>query len=97
MQTTTPKPWRTVPTTVKGAGTARRDIVSDGAKYRPAYVAGDIAPADAELMAAAPDLLDALQALTDWGRTYTSPTDPNSPHQLLIAAVAALQKAGAHQ
>ena len=56
-------PWRTVPTTAHGDNhtTIRRDIVSDGTHFAPSYVAGDIMPADAKLMAAAPDLLDALR------------------------------------
>jgi hypothetical protein len=45
------------------------------------------------LMAAAPELLAALQALTDWGRDHTSPKDPNSPHALLVAASAAIARA----
>jgi hypothetical protein len=44
-------------------------------------------------MAAAPELRDALAALTEWGRTHTGPLDANSPHELLIAAVKALAKA----
>jgi hypothetical protein len=47
----------------------------------------------ARLIAAAPDLLAALQALTDWGRDHTSPKDPNSPHALLVAARAAIAQA----
>lgn len=45
------------------------------------------------LMRAAPELLEALQALLDWGRDHTSPTDANSPHDLLVAAHSAIQKA----
>lgn len=40
---------------------------------------------------------NALFALTEWGRTHTSPTDPNSPHELLIQAVAALEAANKEQ
>jgi hypothetical protein len=36
-------------------------------------------------------LRSALAALTDWGRTHTSPLDANSPHELLIAACAAME------
>jgi len=44
----------------------------------------------ARLLAAAPALAAALRALVEWGRTYTGPRDPHSPHTLLIAGVAAL-------
>lgn len=63
--TQTPGPWRTVPTTAKGAGSARLDIVSDGAAYSPSFVAGDILPEDAALIVRAvnshEDLLAALE------------------------------------
>lgn len=59
-----------------------------------AIAANRRAVADETLRAAAPDLLDALKALTEWGRTHTSPRDANSPHQLLINAVEAIAKAG---
>ncbi len=57
----TPTPWRSVPTTCHDDGdpTIRRDIVSDGTHFNPSFVAGDILPADARLIAAAPDLLAA--------------------------------------
>ena len=51
------------------------------------------ARANATIIAAAPDLLAALRALTDWGREFTSPTDANSPHALLVAACAAIARA----
>jgi hypothetical protein len=39
------------------------------------------------------ELLTALEALTDWGREHTSPLQPNSPHELLVRAAAAVAKA----
>lgn len=47
----------------------------------------------ATMFAASLDTLAALKALVDWGREHTSPSDPNSPHDLLIAGVAAIAKA----
>lgn len=49
--------------------------------------------ANAHLIAAAPELLAALEALKEWGCTYTGPRDANSPHALLVAAHAAIAKA----
>lgn len=37
-----------------------------------------------------PQLAQALRGLLDWGRDHTSPRDANSPHDLLVAAAAAL-------
>ncbi len=48
--------------------------------------------------AAMTSLCDALEALAEWGRTYTSPRDQNSPHELLIAAMWAIDSfKGGHQ
>jgi hypothetical protein len=49
--------------------------------------------ANIALICAAPQLYAALEELTEWGRTFTSPQDKNSPHSILIRAVAALTKA----
>ena len=48
---------------------------------------------NAQLAAASKELHAALLALTEWGCTYTGPQDPNSPHELLIAARRAIAKA----
>lgn len=39
------------------------------------------------------DLLEALRALTDWGRDNTSPRDPNNPHSLLVRAAGVIAEA----
>ena len=67
----TPCPWATVPTTAKGAhpDTKRLDIVSHGAEFSPSFVAGDILPDDARLIAAAPDLLEIAKAYRNLLRT----------------------------
>lgn len=47
------------------------------------------------LLVAAPELLACLNELLDWGRRHTSPTDPYSPHDLLVKAnnlISALKK-----
>ena len=66
----TPGPWRTVE---RSGNTTRVDIVSDAESlpFTPSFVAGDILPEDARLIAAAPAMLDALMhalyALYDYG------------------------------
>ena len=61
----TPGPWIAIPTTAisRNANTVRMDVVTTSGEWNPAFVAGDILPADAHLIAAAPDLLAALERL----------------------------------
>ena len=65
MKTHTPGPWIAIPTTAisRNANTLRMDVVTTSGEWNPAFVAGDILPADAHLIAAAPDLLAALERL----------------------------------
>lgn len=62
----TPGPWVCMPTTAKHSTkqSVRLDVLSEGVEFSPSFVAGDILPEDARLIAAAPDLLDALKALS---------------------------------
>ena len=65
MKTHTPGPWLAIPTTAisRNANTVRMDIVTTSGEWNPAFVAGDILPSDAHLIASAPDLLAALERL----------------------------------
>ena len=65
MKTHTPGPWIAIPTTAisRNANTVRMDVVTTSGEWNPAFVAGDILPSDAHLIAAAPDLLAALERL----------------------------------
>lgn len=61
------------------------EAVKDATGYTPQELA--------DLFAASPNLLTALEALVAWGRAHTSPTDPDSPHDLLISATYAINNA----
>ena len=50
--------------------------------------------ANAALIAAAPELLEALTALVNWGWEHTSPCDDDSPNDLLVKACEVIVKAG---
>ena len=67
-------------------------------KHLIATVHNENHAADARLIAAAPDLLEALTNLLNWGRTFgPGPREPNSPHELLVAAHFAYFKATGHE
>jgi hypothetical protein len=50
-------------------------------------------PHNAHLIAAAPDLLDILRDLLDWGRVHISPAHDTAAHLLLVRAFEAVAKA----
>ncbi len=65
MKTHTPGPWLAIPTTAisRNPDSLRMDIVTTTGEWNPAFIAGDILPEDARLIASAPDLLSALERL----------------------------------
>ena len=65
----------------------------DGDQGATGELPWSIAKRNGDLLAAAPELLAALEPLLDWCREHTSPIQPNSPHDLLVAANHAIQKA----
>lgn len=80
----TPGPWAVQKSSNPKNGTAWRDIVSLGGEFSPAYV-GEALDRDAALIAAAPDLLNALKMVLD---------DPNAldgrprTYEIVCAAIA---------
>jgi hypothetical protein len=65
MKAHTPGPWIESPTTgnPRKPYSLRMDIVTIAGEWNPAFIAGDILPEDACLIASAPDLLSALERL----------------------------------
>jgi hypothetical protein len=65
MKSHTPGPWIESPTSgnPRKPYSLRMDIVTIAGEWNPAFVAGDILPEDARLIASAPDLLAALERL----------------------------------
>jgi len=61
----TPGPWLTRKPESSRPESVRLDIVTDAGDFSPSFVAGDALPQDARLIAAAPDLLSALNLLLD--------------------------------
>lgn len=72
---------------LEDGGTSRREKCAEAGKEVRALMRKELEAQRAELLAA-------LEALTEWGCAYTSPREPNSPHQLLITARAAIARAG---
>ena len=56
----TPGPWLTRKPESSRPESARLDIVTEAGDFSPSFVAGDALPQDARLIAAAPELFDAL-------------------------------------
>jgi len=65
MKTHTPGPWLAIPTTAisRNPDSLRVDIVTTTGEWTPSFIAGDILPEDARLIASAPDLLSAIERL----------------------------------
>jgi hypothetical protein len=99
MKSHTPGPWIESPTTgnPRKPYSLRMDIVTIAGEWNPAFVAGDILPEDARLIASAPELLSALEAVTkayvelvqsDYPPSWSAEKDSE-----VIAARAAIAKA----
>jgi hypothetical protein len=65
MKTHTPGPWLAIPTTAisRKPDSLRMDIVTKTGEWTPAFIAGDILPEDARLIASAPEMLAALELI----------------------------------
>jgi hypothetical protein len=65
MKQHTPAPWGILKSEQSRPDSRRVDIVSTLGEFAPSFIAGDALPEDARLIAAAPDLLSALNLLLD--------------------------------
>lgn len=59
----TPGNWFCQKSHLSRPESVRVDIVTDAGEFSPCFIAGDVLPADAALIAAAPDLLAVLSAI----------------------------------
>ena len=84
-------PWKAMP----DKGNPKRFQVRGPEDGNPTarFVCENARMANARLIAAAPELLDALRGLADWCREHTSPLQPNTPHSLLVKAIEAIGRA----
>jgi len=97
--TFTPGPWSV---NERGGQTIRVDIVShaDDLPFTPSFVAGDILPADARLIAAAPAMLEALELALEEIRQYHADEDCKGgcpAQEALTAGRAAIAQARGEQ
>lgn len=93
----TPGNWSCQKSETSRPESVRLDIVTDAGEYSPAFIAGDALPADAHLLASAPDLLSALIALEKASREVldTSATHDGLKNcKILVEARIAIEKAG---
>ena len=70
-------PWEVIPSSKPGNGTGWRDIVTTTGPYAPTYI-GEALEENARLIAAAPDLLAALQFIATTAGLCAI-TFPNTP------------------
>jgi hypothetical protein len=93
----TPGPWKHYDDTTPAGKTCRHEIVAMGRTVARVYYADEQAAHDARLIAAAPDLLEALQSLVascEKHLAFRKPTNPVTRDRM-AAARAAIAKAGA--
>jgi hypothetical protein len=82
----TPAPWE-VSKHATPEYAPQYGVYSDGARNDHVIVTGRQCKADAALIAAAPELLRSVKALSNWMREHTSPTQSDTPHDILVEAV----------
>jgi hypothetical protein len=88
MKSHTPGPWIESPTSgnARKPYSLRMDIVTTSGEWNPAFVAGDILPEDARLIASAPELLSALESLVaDFERIIGRPIEAEHEAKAVIA------------
>ncbi len=86
----TPGPWVVAPSSNPRNGSGWRDIHSVGGDFSPSYV-GEALERDANLIAAAPDLLAAIKAMLDADMTTESGIEATKMARAAVAKAEAVQ------
>jgi hypothetical protein len=77
---------------IRDNATDNRDIVAAVPKTGDEQYDNEVTYRNVVVLTLANETMECLRELLEWGTSNTSPTDPNSPHDLLVKADELLRK-----